>query len=1269
MERGKGNEGERENSSVSSAVFRKDIVNLRNFIGRLKNEEDQIALDMDQVEALKLVVTLMWTFLQLSSSSSLDGFSAKISNITGELEDLVESLFYNSGDDILVKYDMDCVVPRIMENIRSCINSQHSPKSSATMAEEQLVELLDSLLVNLHDITNLAVGQFTPFITQLEVLRNVFSNVRNFYGLTVNGCVEHEIIEYMLPQFQLMAERAGHFFLVCIVEELEGTLDVKLGHLFVKIIPIALEVMHICSTNLKASKSTEFGCFIKQLLEASPAILREYLIYLQEHIVNVINPSTSTRNIHVMIEFLLIILTDMPKDFIRHDKLFDLLARLGALTREVSILVHRLQEKSRNEGNTNETYCGTLDLLENIELLKGDLRHVYLKVPNSSKLCFPMSDGLLFMNLLLRNLNALLNSNAYSVSLIKEEIELVKEHLECIRFLFVNVEHELCKDHWIRALDVAYEAEHSINSILVKDHGLLQLIFLLPDTIEKIKLIKEDVFNLVKKSPENRALIVEKSPNKPVVSKSSIASQVLVGFEEERDYIIRKLICGPTDIDVISIVGMPGLGKTTLAYRVYNDKSVISHFDILAWCTVDQERNERILLQKIFNQVTNSNEKFSEDIDVVDKLRKKLYGGRYLIVLDDLWDTATWDELTRPFPDIKKGSRIILTSRKKEVALHAKRHSEPLDLRFFTVDESWDLIKKRVFGEESCPNELLGVGKGIAQNCQGLPLVADLIAGVLAKKGKKKTLWLEVLNNLDSFILENEVEVMKVIQLSYDHLADHVKPCLLFLGSYPKDEEISVCKLQDLWSAEGILEQTEMKSVKEVMEVYLDNLISSSLVIVKKSKYVPRTCKIHDLVHDFCQVKATKEKFFDLISSSALSCASDLMPRRMTIPYDRVSVCKRSDSEKKVVSGKYLLSLKVDCALWRTDGFLVDKIAVLVQLRDLRLLRVLDLPEVIHGEHLLNEIGLLVHLKYLNIGMRVKALPLSLTNLWNLETLLVQSYDTTIVLLPRIWNLAKLQHVSIRRCSFFDLDTGEPILLAEDSKLDKLRILDGLRLSYSKDTEDILKRFPKLKQLVCKIVESWDASAECNWFPKLDVLNELEELKATYLSATDLSYQDGSGSHDMLPFSARHLSDFRFPLSLKKLTLLDFNLTSDSLSTIARLPILQKLTLVNTIIQEEEWNVGEDNTFENLKYLGLVQVRLSTWQVEEESFPVLEQLLLRECNKLEEIPSSFGDIASLRSIELIDSPQLEDSALEIKEYVADMMGDDRLQVHVQSYRE
>ncbi|KAH0676656.1 hypothetical protein KY285_024457 [Solanum tuberosum] len=1226
MEKRKENEGqtkgEDNKSLVSSVVLREDIVNLQDFIERLNSGRVQTSLD---IEELTKKLTFVSAFCGLYYSLFLESCNDEMSCISNEIHDLVQSLFHPSGVDMLVSekfYDL-------LENIKSYISSHRyaEPSHVTTMTEDHFVELLDAIHMYLQSLLKCCSESILPSMTQYELLQNVFGNLRDFHRLKVNGCVEYEIIEYVLPHLQLMVLRVVNFCCFTLVDESAVSLvNSKLANLLVEVIPVELEVMHICCTTLKGSKSEEVERFIKQLVEASPDILRESLIHLQEHMVNALTPSASTCNIHVVIELLLIILTDVLKDVIRHNKLFVLLARVRKLTKEVFVLVRNLQE------NMNEASDANLNLLENIELLKEDLKNDFLKArADSSQLCFPMSDGLLFMTILLTNLNDLANSNASLVALIKEEIKQVKEDLEIIRSLFGYVEQELHRDLWTRVLDVAYETQHAINSILARDHGLLQLIFTLPDTVEKIKLVKNEVQEKIPKRGAN-------APNKPVERNSSITvGKIIVGFEEETEWIVRKLTSGPAQIDVISIVGMPGIGKTTLAYRVYNHKSIVDHFDVCAWCTVDQERNEKKLLQKIFNQIIGLKERFNEDHDidddVADKLRKQLFGKRYLIVLDDMWDTATLDELTRPFPELRKQSRVILTSRKKEVALHGKCHSDPLYLRLLRSEESWELLEKRVFGEERCPDELKDVGEKIARKCDGLPLVLDLIGGVISRKEKKEALWLEVLNNLSSFIFKDEEEVVKVIQLSYDHLPDHVKPCFVCLASYPKDENLRISELKDLWISQGFVQQIEMRSAEEVV----DELISSSLVI----PFDNSICKIHDLVHDFCYIKSRKEKLFHFIGGSNTSSSSGMMARGITIRYNEYLFDLDENfvlfnREKKNPYIKHLLTLKV------INGF---KYCLLHKshLKHLRLLKSLDLKGITLTDSLLNEIGMLIHLKYLIIQTKANTLPPSFSNLCNLETLVVDHSEGSYMLLsPCFWSLAKLRDVRMKEGALFDPDIT---VLDEDLRLENLRTLYELNLPGSEDTEGFFKRFPKLQNLGVGITKLPDCSAEKICFPRLDVLNELEELLLYSFWNSFPEYTHG------------------FPSSLKKMRLQWLALTSDSLSRIGRLPNLQELSLEHAIIEEgREWNM-EDVTFEKLKSLRLFNVEFSEWQVDaEKSFPVLEKLHISRCDKLMDIPDSFGDIASLELIKVWDSPQLKESIFNIKEHVEEITGEDKLEV-------
>ncbi|PHT48569.1 hypothetical protein CQW23_12777 [Capsicum baccatum] len=474
-----------------------------------------------------------------------------MSCISIAIHDLVQSIFRWSGVHMLIKLKHHDVL-QLLENINRYISSHSYAESShMTMTEDRLVELLDVIVMYLQYLPKCCSKLFLPSMTQYEVLQNVCGTVRDFHGLKINGCVEYETIEYVLPQLQLLAQRVVNFCLTLFDYHLEerdkseeidesdiSQFNSKLDNLLVEIAPVVLEVMHICSTKLIASKSAEVGCFIKQFQEVSPYILREYLIHLQQHMINAITPSTSARNIHVMIEFQLIILTDVPKDVIHHDKLFILLARVGALIKEVSILVRNL-ENSMDEDNMHEINCANQDFLENIELLKEDLKHVFLKsrykfittfLPHD---CFDKG----------RNWSGERRPRTYKIVLGK-------------------VEQELHRDIRARVLDVAYVAEHAINSILARDHGRLQFIFLLPDIVENIKLVKKEVQEKISKKT---SVIFTNSPNKPDENKSSIAGTIIVGFEEETEWIIRKLTSGPSEVDVISIIGMLRLGKTTLA--------------------------------------------------------------------------------------------------------------------------------------------------------------------------------------------------------------------------------------------------------------------------------------------------------------------------------------------------------------------------------------------------------------------------------------------------------------------------------------------------------------------------------------------------------------------------------------------------------------------------------------------------------------------------------------------------------------------------------
>ncbi|KAH0674926.1 hypothetical protein KY285_022727 [Solanum tuberosum] len=260
----------------------------------------------------------------------------------------------------------------------------------------------------------------------------------------------------------------------------------------------------------------------------------------------------------------------------------------------------------------------------------------------------------------------------------------------------------------------------------------------------------------------------------------------LVGFDDEAENIFKYLISGEKDLDVVSIVGMAGLGKTALARKIYNSRSIIDHFDVRAWCSVSKTYNRRDLVLQILNQITD--------------------------------------------------------------------------------EKSWELLQKRVFQRgNSCPLELVKLGQLIAKKCKGLPSLIIMIAEILSEE-REASSWLKVAYDISSYVSDKEMS-MRTIQSSYDHLPDHLKSCLLYMGLFPKDYDISVSDLLKWWIAEEFVQSIDTLDIEELSEICLRDLVGRNLVMVSKTRLngKMKCCIVLDQVREFCLRKITEEKFMQLI--------------------------------------------------------------------------------------------------------------------------------------------------------------------------------------------------------------------------------------------------------------------------------------------------------------------------------------------------------------------------------------------------------------------
>ncbi|PHU02066.1 hypothetical protein BC332_27317 [Capsicum chinense] len=672
----------------------------------------------------------------------------------------------------------------------------------------------------------------------------------------------------------------------------------------------------------------------------------------------------------------------------------------------------------------------------------------------------------------------------------------------------------------------------------------------------------------------------------------------LVGSDDDANNIIKKLTAGPRGLDVISIVGMAGIGKTALAGMVCRDVSVNCHFDVRAWCSLGQIYNVRKLFIEILRQITGDRYVNVDDPD--DMLRKELFGKRYLIVLDDIWESESWDDLTRCFPREENRSRIMVTTRNAELARYIRLYSEPYLLPFLRDEESWELLQKKVFRGESCPLELRSVGPLVAKQCKGLPFLIIMIAGILSRKKREASLWLEVAYDIGSYTLEEGS--MKMIQSSYDLLPDYLKPYILYMGLFPKGYEIPVSDLLKWWIAEefGPYNFYTGYDLEERSETHLKELVSRNMVVVSKTRVngEMKCCIILDQVREFCLTKIKEEKFMQHVGKRLCMYIHDGMTSDFK---ERESFGISQASLEFIAHPKFSIS---------------DNKNLFPLLNNLRLIRVLHLLDFYLDDSWAAAFQLLTHLRYLAIFVKVFHTKW-VSHLVHLQTLGVRS--SYIMVSPAIWKLEKLRHVDINEFPI-RWEDGERVKFEEPTDVvsHNMKTLGTCSMSVADMTPKFWNKFPNLEQLRLHIDELGDVPY----------------------------YSD-----------SRLMTLEMFPSRLRNLSLSETFLTDEIVSSIAKLQHLEALKLSEIYFTgEKHWDLG-DNTFKVLRVLKLHRVFMTQWYCSDayESFPSLEYLVIKSCSKLEEIPLSFADVPTLRLIKVTDcSKSVGDSALKIEKEMEDL---------------
>ncbi|GMN71155.1 hypothetical protein TIFTF001_052628, partial [Ficus carica] len=624
------------------------------------------------------------------------------------------------------------------------------------------------------------------------------------------------------------------------------------------------------------------------------------------------------------------------------------------------------------------------------------------------------------------------------------------------------------------------------------------------DIASKIQEIKRRVRDINDKSAAYRSNSTQArsatTENKmwydPRTDSCFLQENEVLGIQSTRDNLIALVEDESPQRSVIALLGMGGLGKTTLAHQIY--VRVKGRFDCHAWIEVSRSYNKVELLRNLLRKFCQAREEsFPAGIDVMDqstlteKIRDYLQGKSYCVVFDDVWNTTFWADIKNALPDQdEKLGRTIITTRDVKVAQFCKESAlvHIHELLPLPPDTAWELFCNRAFKYDfqgRCPRDFEKLSYEILQRCDGLPLAIVVIAGLLSTKDKNANEWEKLLTTLSSEMESNErlASIAKILSLSYNDLPYNLKSCFLHFGSFPENYSIGCRRLIRQWIAEGFVKPKKDKTLEVVAEEYLADLINRSMVQVSELDFDgrPKSCQIHDLLREIVLKKMEDSHF-----SKALS-RSDSTFRGLA---RRVSVLHFSDVDLESSSKSYQVR---SLYMFVKDEIPTSFVSTIS--KNFKLLKVLDFEDTPSLDHLPEDIGILFHLRYLSVrGTQVAFLPSSIGKLENLETLDLK--QSLVYELPvQINSLHNLRHLlaynfddkvdfhinivrgvkvkkgigrlkALQKLYFLEADTVGVDVLKELSELTELRKLGIIRLR-NEDGKTLCGSVQNMENLEC----------------------------------------------------------------------------------------------------------------------------------------------------------------------------------------------------------
>nr|XP_029119540.1 disease resistance protein RGA2-like [Elaeis guineensis]XP_029119541.1 disease resistance protein RGA2-like [Elaeis guineensis] len=761
---------------------------------------------------------------------------------------------------------------------------------------------------------------------------------------------------------------------------------------------------------------------------------------------------------------------------------------------------------------------------------------------------------------------------------------------------------------------------------------------------------------------------------------SFVIESEVYGRDEDKDNIINFLVSADdgSDVSVLPIVGLGGVGKTTLAQLAYNAQGMEEHFDLKSWVCVSDDFSIKEIINKIIQcEVPN--------LEAAQlQLQTKLSGRRFLLVLDDVWneDEAKWERLKTLLRCGKQGSKIVTTTR-SDVVARIMGTVAPHKLQGLTAADCWTLFKQRAFGpgrEEETPR-LVEIGKQIVEKCGGLPLAAKALGSLMScRRGEAE--WLYVRDSELWRLPADDNGILPALRLSYDHLPSNLKQCFAYCSIFPKDYKIERKKLIQLWIAEGFIQTLDGDMHgEEVGNRYFNSLLWRSFFQDVQKDWFDNiwSCKMHDLVHDLaCSVARDESSIMKVRMETRIPRGC----RYSSVVYDHTM---SSTTLKAAFAGKKLRSL-ISTGRWIGISF---KEYVFYAMSSLTHLRALDLSGIRIRE-LPCTISKLKHLRLLDLSnTEIEALPGSITDLHNLRTLNL-AYCFHLRSLPeRISNMSSLRHLDITGCDrlicmprwlgrLSNLQTMTMFIVGKEhgrsiSELEQLNLAGGrLQINSLANVQDPMEATKA--NLASKINLR---SLELMWSRVL-----YEALAASPVAEVEEVLERLQPHSNLKWLSIMHYPGIRFPTWMTGMelasspirNLVEITLSQlercESLPALGHLPFLRSISIfdMNAIKRIGAEFYGNGGIFPSLRCLDMRGLpELEEWPPEATAtdeqvmpFPCLETFSLSECPKLKVAPRvppsveevsimgnqpllsalSTGGLYKMRSLTILDEREL-----------------------------